>query len=58
VQHGKDPMIIGHHTYSWKYPGMVFCDSSLDGENAPIVALNTRDWIESTSKERYEVLRL
>ena len=56
-QHGKDPILIAHHTYSWQYHGLVFCDSYLDGENAPIVSLVSRDWIDSTSKDRYECLQ-
>ena len=55
--HGKKPMLLGHHTYSWQYQGLVFCDGYLDGENAPIVSLSSRDWIDSTSKARYEVLQ-
>ena len=50
-------MIIAHHTYSWQYPGLVFADSCLDGENAPIVKLQGRDWIDSTSQHRYEVIQ-
>jgi len=55
--HGRTPMLLAHHTYSWQYQGLVFCDSTLDGENAPIVSLRSRDWIDSTSKHRYEVLQ-
>lgn len=56
-QHGKEPVVIAHHTYSWQYHGLVFTDSHLDGENAPIVSLTSRDWIDSTSKHRYECLQ-
>ncbi len=55
--HGKEPVIMAHHTYSWQYPGLVFSDMTLDGENAPIVSLKSRDWIDSTSKERFEAMQ-
>jgi hypothetical protein len=55
--HGREPVIMAHHTHSWQYPGLVFCDMTLDGENAPIVSLKSRDWIDSTSKERFEGLQ-
>lgn len=48
---------MAHHTYSWQYPGLVFADAVLDGENAPIVSLTSRDWIDSTSPERFECLQ-
>ncbi len=57
VSHGVEPMLIAHHTHSWQYAGLVFCDACLDGENSPIVSLQSRDWIDSTSKERFEVLQ-
>ncbi len=57
TQHGKTPMLIGHHTLSWQYHGLVFCDSTLDGENHPIVSLNSRDWIDSTWITRFEALQ-
>ena len=55
--HGKKPMLLAHHTHSWQYQGLVFCDGYLDGENSPIVSLNGRDWIGSTSKHRFEVIQ-
>ncbi len=55
--HGMTPMLMAHHTYSWQYPGLLYCDAVLDGENAPIVSLNSRDWIDSTSLHRYETLQ-
>ena len=55
--HGKEPMLIAHHTHSWQYQGLVFCESCLDGENSPIVSLQSRDWIDSTSKERFEAIQ-
>ena len=57
TQHGRSPMLMAHLTYSFQYQGIVFCDAYLDGENAPIVQLEGRDWIDSTSKHRYEVLQ-
>jgi len=56
-EHGLPPMIMAHHTYSWQYHGLVFVDAYLDGENAPIVSLNSRDWIDSTSRDRFEVIQ-
>ncbi len=56
-QHGRDPFLIAHLTYSWQYQGVVFCDAYLDGENRPIVSLNSRDWIDSTSKTQFEVVQ-
>jgi hypothetical protein len=55
--HGKEPLIMAHHTHSWQYPGLVFSDMTLDGENAPIVSLKSRDWQDSTSKERFEAIQ-
>ncbi|HEY3321022.1 MAG TPA: LamG-like jellyroll fold domain-containing protein [Planctomycetota bacterium] len=54
---GKEPLLISHLTYSFQYPGVVFCDSYLDGENRPIVSVRSPDWIDSTSKTQYEVLQ-
>jgi hypothetical protein len=56
-QHGLEPMLIGHHTYSFQYHGLLYCDAYLDGENAPIVSLNSRDWIDSVARSKYEVLQ-
>ncbi|MCY3023580.1 MAG: hypothetical protein NTW87_31760, partial [Planctomycetota bacterium] len=55
--HGKEPMLIAHLTYSFQYPGVVFCDSYLDGENRPIVSVRSSDWIDSTSPAQFEVLQ-
>ena len=55
--HGKEPLILAHHTYSWQYQGLEFCDATLDGENRPIVSLNSRDWIDSTSRTQFEVVQ-
>ena len=57
AQHNVPPMLIAHHTHSWQYAGLVFCEACLDGENSPIVSLQSRDWIDSTSKERFETLQ-
>ena len=56
-QHGREPFLLSHLTYSFQYHGIVFCDTYLDGENAPLVSLASRDWIDSTSKPRFEVLQ-
>ncbi|MBE7467428.1 MAG: hypothetical protein HS116_28475 [Planctomycetes bacterium] len=52
--HGKSPMIAGHHTKSWMYAGMVFCDTYLDGENTPIVSANSRDFVDQVALHRAE----
>jgi hypothetical protein len=57
IQHGREPFLLAHLTRSFQYHGIVFCDTYLDGENAPIVSLTSRDWIDSTSKPRFEVLQ-
>ena len=57
IQHGRAPFLLAHLTHSFQYQGIVFCDTYLDGENAPIVSLTSRDWIDSTSKPRFEVLQ-
>jgi hypothetical protein len=55
--HGKEPLLLSHLSYSWQYQGVVFCDAYLDGENRPIVSLNSADWIDSTSKDQFEVVQ-
>lgn len=55
--HGRVPVLLAHHTYSWQYQGLVFCDAVLDGENRPIVSLSSRDWIDSTSQTQFEVVQ-
>jgi hypothetical protein len=57
TQHGKAPILIGHHTYSWQYHGLVFCDAVLDGENRPIVSIGGRDWIDSTGQTNFEAMQ-
>jgi hypothetical protein len=57
IQHGREPFLLSHLTYSFQYHGTVFCDTYLDGENAPVVSLTSRDWIDSTSKPRFEILQ-
>ena len=54
---GREPLLLSHLTYSWQYQGEVFCDAYLDGENRPIVSLNSADWIDSTSKAQFEVVQ-
>ncbi len=55
--HDREPIVIAHLTSSFLYHALVFCDSYLDGENTPIVSLNSRDWIDSTSQTRFEVIQ-
>ena len=55
--HDKTPMLLAHHTYSFQYPGLLYTQAYLDGENAPIVSLKSRDWIGSTSKHRFETIQ-
>ncbi len=57
IQRGVEPIIMAHHTKSWQYGGFVFCDSTLDGENTPIVSLRSRDWMDSTSLARQECIQ-
>lgn len=57
IQHGVEPVLMAHHTNSWQYGGFVFCDSTLDGENTPIVSLLSRDWMDSTSLARHECIQ-
>ena len=54
-QNGREPMFLAHHTYSFQYPGLLYCDAVLDGENFPIVSLSSRDWIDSVALSKYEV---
>lgn len=37
VDHGKRPMIMAHQTTAWMYPGLVFAETSLDGEGHPTI---------------------
>jgi hypothetical protein len=55
--YGREPLLLSHLTYSWQYQGVVFCDAYLDGENRPIVSLNSADWVDSTSKPQFEVIQ-
>jgi hypothetical protein len=57
VRHDRRPMLLAHHTHSFQYPGLLYTQAYLDGENAPIVSLKGRDWIESTSKHRFETIQ-
>jgi hypothetical protein len=57
AQHDKKPMLLTHNTYSFQYPGLLYAQAYLDGENAPIVSLTSRDWIGSTSKHRFESIQ-
>lgn len=54
-QNGLEPMLLAHHTYSFQYPGLLYCDAILDGENYPIVSVNSKDWIDSVPLHKYEV---
>jgi hypothetical protein len=57
TENGKEPTLIAHHTYSWQYPGILYCDAYLDGENRPIVSLRSKDWIDSTGMANFEVVQ-
>ena len=57
VQHDQKPMLIAHHTHSFQYPGLVYVQAYLDGENSPIVSLKGGDWIDKTNKKRFEVIQ-
>ncbi len=56
-QHGLEPMLTTHHTRSWMYCGAVFTDSHLDGEGHPTITANSRDFVDSLSLARAEVLQ-
>ena len=32
---GKEPIVLGHHTYSWQYHGLVYCDGTLTARTGP-----------------------
>lgn len=57
VKHARTPMLLSHNTHSFQYQGLLYVQAYLDGENSPIVSLTSRDWIDSTSKHRFEVLQ-
>jgi hypothetical protein len=55
-KYDKPPMILGHLTGSFMYPGMVFCDAFLDGEGHPTITASGGSFIDHTSRDRLEVL--
>ncbi|MBS3763089.1 MAG: hypothetical protein KGZ25_07280 [Planctomycetes bacterium] len=57
VKHDQTPMLLAHCTHSFQYPGLLYTQAYLDGENSPIVSLKSRDWIDSTSKQRFETVQ-
>lgn len=56
-QHGKHPVILAHHTGSFMYAGLVFCDAFLDGENRPIITPRSGDFIDQVQRDRVEALQ-
>jgi hypothetical protein len=52
----KPPMIVGHLTGSFMYPGIVFCDAFLDGEGSPTITASGGSFIQHTSRHRLEVI--
>lgn len=54
--HDMDPMLLAHLTGSFQYHALVFTQSYLDGEGAPVVTMKGRDWIDSTKKHRWETV--
>ena len=54
--HGVRPALLSHNTRSFAYHAHIFCESWLDGENSPIVALGSQ-WLDRTSKQRMENLQ-
>jgi len=56
-QHGKRPMLISHHTGSFLYPGVVYCDAYLDGEGHPIVTSRSGDFVAKLDLKRAETLQ-
>lgn len=57
ARHGKEPMLLVHQTGSFMYPGLVFADAFLDGENRPIIAANSPDFIAQVPQHRAEALQ-
>jgi hypothetical protein len=57
VKYGHRPMIVGHHSRNWMYPGMVFCTTTLDGEGFPAVTRHhKRDFMDKLDFPRFEVI--
>ncbi len=57
LEKGIRPMLISHHSGHWVYPGMVFCETTLDGEGQPTITLGgRRDFMEALNQTRFEVL--
>ena len=55
--HGKPPMLISHHTGSFPYHSVVFCDSYLDGEGRPMITSGAPDFVEGLPLQRAESLQ-
>jgi hypothetical protein len=55
-RYDKPPMLLGHLTGSFMYPGIVFCDAFLDGEGHPTITASGGSFIDHTSRDRLEVL--
>lgn len=57
IQHGKEPLLMAHHTGSFQYCALVFCDATLDGENRPIVSATSKDFIDAVPLHRAEAIQ-
>lgn len=55
--HGKPPMLISHHTGSFPYHAVVFCDSYLDGEGRPMITAGSPDFVDGLPLQRAEALQ-
>ena len=55
--HGKPPMLISHHTGSFPYHSVVFCDSYLDGEGRPMITAGAPDFVDGLPLQRAESLQ-
>ena len=55
--HGKEPMILAHHTGSFIYAGLVFTDAYLDGEGRPIISARSGDFLDQTPLHRIDLLQ-
>ena len=57
IQHGLEPVMTGHHTGSFIYPGLVFCDGDLDGEGRPMITARSKDFIDAVPLHRLETIQ-
>jgi len=56
-QHDKPPMLISHHTGSFPYHSVVFCDAFLDGEGRPTITAQSRGFVDAVPLTRAEIMQ-